>query len=146
MYSHVLTWIDCSNESRRTVASVARHFTPVTNCKVTLVAVISPSATAPERAKKLEHAREALRQTGELLHKKGVFSWKKVVEGKDPVVAVAEESRQSVNPYDLIIVGTHQTRIEDAEPPCLGSLADRLAQRVTLPVLVVPEGPPMPPK
>ena len=142
MYSHVLTWIDCSNESRRVAAAVARHFTPVTNCKVTLVAVISPSQTVAERTKKLDHAREALHQTSEILHAKGVFSWRKVVEGKDPIIAVAEESRQTENPYDLIVVGAHQTRIEDVEPPCVGSQADRLAQRVTLPLLVVPEGPP----
>jgi nucleotide-binding universal stress UspA family protein len=143
VYTHVLTWIDCSNEARREVAYVAQHFTPITNCRVTLVAVISPSQTEAERAKKLDHALGALRETGEILHAKGIFSWRKVLVGKDPIAAVSEESRQTENPYDLIVVGTHQMRLEDIEPPCFGSPADRLAQRVTLPLLVVPDGPPM---
>jgi nucleotide-binding universal stress UspA family protein len=140
MYSHVLAWIDCSQDARREAAFVARHFACIPTCRVTLVATISPSTTDAERQGKLNHAQDALRGAAALMLWTGVVADRQIVEGKDPVAAVAKESCQTINPYDLIVVGTHQTRIEDIEAPCQGSLVDRLAQRVTLPVLVVPDG------
>jgi len=104
------------------------------------VTTISPSTTGAERQGKLNHSQDALRGAAALMLWTGVVADRQIVEGKDAVAAIAKQSRQTVNPYDLIVVGTRQTRIEDIEAPCQGSLADRLAQRVTLPVLVVPDG------
>lgn len=143
MYRHVLTLIDCTDEARRTAQAIARRFGPMETCRITLVAAMTPTPEGAEaiREKKVRHAQEALKGVGDILRGYGIPTRKRIVEGNDFAEAVAEESRDTVLPYDLIVLGAYQARPEDDELPCRGSLVDQISQRVSLPVMVVPTPP-----
>jgi len=138
MYRHVLIPVDCSEDARRAVPALAKYLSEMMSCRATLVAAISPTPFAELHDKKVAHAREALRSVSALLREYGVYTNGRIIEGEEVSVAVEEESRLTSEMYDLILLSTYQTRPEDEENPCAGSLADRLSRRVDIPVLVLP--------
>ncbi len=56
----------------------------------------------------------------------------------DLAAAANQEAQRTDAVYDLILLGTHQTRQEDFDLPCAGSLADRICANTTVPVLILP--------
>jgi hypothetical protein len=60
------------------------------------------------------------------------------VENGDLATAVTLESRRPGDAFDLILLGTHHTRQEDYDQPCIGSIADRIAGKVKQPILILP--------
>lgn len=140
MYRHVLYLIDCTPETRREATGVAKHLAGVTNCRMTLVAHVTPAPSAEFREKKAAHAEEALKAIKDQFRNCGCYTRTLVLEGEDIAPLLAEEAyagRDRWN-YDLIVLGTHQTRPEIDELPCRGSVADRVAQHTDLPVLILP--------
>jgi nucleotide-binding universal stress UspA family protein len=138
MYRHLLVPIDCSDDSRRLMVTLARFATPHIPCKVTLVASVTPTDDEGLRKARLNHALTALHGLHDILHQYGVWSRTRVLESEDHIGAISEEATDTREQYDLLVLGTHQTRIEDWDAPCQSSFADRLSQRSHLPVMVLP--------
>ena len=138
MYRHVLALIDCTDDARREALEIVRQFAPEPTIRVTVAAAVTPTDDPELRRKKQEHARGALRGIGDLLSAEGIYARQRVVEGADAVEAVLAEVARPFECYDLIVLGAHQARVEMDESPCAGSLADRLARRAAVPVLILP--------
>jgi nucleotide-binding universal stress UspA family protein len=145
MYRHILTLIDCTDESRRLAQAVADYFALQTLCKVTVAACVSATpdgAPAEVRTKKVEHAEEALQGAYDILLRSGIMARRRLVlEGDDFAASVAAAADNPDQGYDLIVLGTHHARVEEFEPPCRGSIADAVIRRAPVPVLVLPTGP-----
>jgi nucleotide-binding universal stress UspA family protein len=142
MYRHALIPIDCTDDARQMTQALARFLGPIPACRATLVATITPSPYPEIQQKKIAHAEEALRAMGKLLYGYGVFATQRVLEATDgePASAVAAEANTSDQLYDVILLGTYQTR-PDEDEPCTGSLADKICRRANVPVLVLPTCP-----
>jgi nucleotide-binding universal stress UspA family protein len=141
VYRHALIPIDCSEEARQAIVRMVGYLGSVPACRVTLVAAVTASPLEEIRQKKLDHAYEALRTVGKLLHGYGIYATQRVAEaeeGADPALGIVNEANRSDERYDVILMGTHQTRPDDEEQPCAGSLADKICRRVRIPVLVLP--------
>jgi nucleotide-binding universal stress UspA family protein len=138
MFRHLLVPIDCTEDSRRLAAALAQFAAPMVPCKITLVAAVTPIEDEVLRSKRRHHADSALIAIHHRLQEDGIWTRTRVVEGKDHIAAFVAEGAQAKELYDLIVLGTHQTLPESLEAPCLGSFADRLSQRTSLPVIVLP--------
>jgi nucleotide-binding universal stress UspA family protein len=141
MYRHALIPIDCSEEARQAAVRMVGHLGSVPACRVTLVAAVTASPLEEIREKKRDHAYEALRSIGKILHGYGIYATQRVAEaaeGGDAASGIIAEANRPDERYDVILLGTHQTRPDDEEEPCAGSLADKLCRRVNIPVLVLP--------
>lgn len=141
MYRHVLIPIDCSPDTRVAAPQLAEFLAPLVPCQVTLVAVTSPAATEEQQHDKINHARQALQEIGGIFADSGVYTRYRImegIEGGDMATALATASYGTLTPYDLILLASHNTRQEEFDLPCSGSLADRICGRVNLPVLVLP--------
>jgi nucleotide-binding universal stress UspA family protein len=139
MYRHLLVPIDCTDSSRHLVQRIARFATPLIPCRITLAAAVTPTQDSELRGKRRRHANDALRSLHQQLLHEGIWSRTCVVEGDDHAAALAAEAANSTELYDLIVLGTYQTRQEDFDAPCKGSFADQLCARTRLPVLVLPD-------
>ena len=141
MYRHVLIPVDCSPESRRAASELARFLVPLVPCRVTLIAATSPARSEDERRGKARHASEAVRAIRDIFAESGVYTTKRIAEGVedgDLAAAANQEAQRTDAVYDLILLGTHQTRQEEFDLPCAGSLADRICANATVPVLILP--------
>lgn len=141
MYRHVLIPVDCSPDTRRSAPELAAFLSPMVPCQITLVAATSPSPTEEQRLDKKKHAREALQAIGDIFSESGVYTRRQIVEGVengDMATAVAQESRRPGTSHDMILLATHHTRQEEFDLPCSGSMADRISQKVNIPVLILP--------
>jgi nucleotide-binding universal stress UspA family protein len=137
MYQHVLVPIDCTDGSRHLAQSLIRFM--AFPCRITLAATITPTPDRELQAKRQRHANDALRSVQQLLLEGGIWTRSCLVEGSDTAMALATEAKNTAERYDMIVLGTHQTRTEDFEAPCKGSFSDQLCARTHLPVLVLPE-------
>jgi nucleotide-binding universal stress UspA family protein len=137
-FRHILGPIDCSDDSRRLAASLVEFATLLVPCKITLIAAVTPTDDAELQGKRRNHANTALLKLHAQMQQYGIWTRTRVVEGEDPIAAFVAEGAQTKEIYDLMVLGTHQTLPEDMEAPCRGSFADRLCQKTTLPVLVLP--------
>jgi nucleotide-binding universal stress UspA family protein len=138
MYHHVMVPIDCSDDARNEAYSIASHLATMEGTLVTIAAGITPSFDSTFRAKKVEHARVALRAIGDILDERGIRSRHLIVEGADVAQALADEAYSIDQQYDLFLLGVHQTRPEFDDAPGLGSFADQLARCTHLPVMILP--------
>jgi nucleotide-binding universal stress UspA family protein len=139
MYQHALVPVDCSEDARHAALDIVSYLDAMTYCQVTLVATISKSPDAEIRDKKVKHAQEALEGLHGFLHNNyGVFTRCRILETSDPAAAIAKAATQSETPCDVIVMSTYQTRTEFDDSPCQGSLVDRVSQRATIPVVVLP--------
>lgn len=141
MYYHAFVPVDCSEQARRSVRALARYLATMPVCKVTLVAATTPTASAEMRALKREHAAAALRAMRALLHTFGVYAVGRIVEGEDPIAAMAAETENLDDRFDLVLLTTYQVRPEREDFRCRGSLADQLCGRIHIPALVLPVDP-----
>jgi nucleotide-binding universal stress UspA family protein len=140
MYRHILVPIDCSHEARQAMMQVIHYFANQHIVKITLAATVTPAPDSQIQAKRIAHAEEALDAAGKILGQYGVYTRRIVVQGDDPSAALADVSRDPRALYDMIVMGAYQARLEDFEMPCQGSLVDRLSQKVSIPVMVLPAG------
>jgi nucleotide-binding universal stress UspA family protein len=138
MYRHVLVPIDCTDASRHFVQRLARFVAPLVPCRVTLAAAVTPTQDGQLRDKRQRHAEDALRCLHQQLLQEGIWSRYCVVEGEDHAAAVAAEGTNPRELYNLIVLGTYQTRQEDFDAPCKGSFADQICARTNLPVMILP--------
>ena len=141
MYRHILALIDCTDDARTEAIQIARQFASEPTTRITIAANVTPTDDPALRRKKQEHARGALHAIGDLLTGEGMYARKRVLEAEDAVDAVLAEASRPQECYDLIVLGAHQARPEMDEMPCRGSLADRLALRASVPVMVLPSRP-----
>ncbi len=141
MYQHILVPIDCTDASRNLVPLLAHFVAPLIPCRVTLAVTLTPTPTQNSELhdKRRRHASDALHSVQQLLLQEGIWSGCCLVEGSDPAAALAAEARNPAELYDLIVLGTHQTRPEDLEAPCRGSFADQICACTSLPVLILPQ-------
>lgn len=138
MFSHLLVPIDCTDDTRRLAEHLTRFVIPLVPSKLTLAAVVTPTDDPVLRGKRRRHAEAALLTLHTMLLNHGVWARTRVLENEDHAAAYAIEGARDEEKYDLLLLGTHQTRPEDLEAPCRGSFADQLCQRTHLPVLVLP--------
>src|SRR6476661_3131390 len=110
MYQHLLVPIDCTDDSRHLAQRVARFAAPLIPCRVTLTAAVTPTEDGDLRNKRRRHANDALRSLQQLLVQEGIWSRSCVLEGADHAVTVAAEANNASERYDLIVLGTYQTR------------------------------------
>lgn len=148
MFHHIFSLVDCTPESQRLALHLVQLAYPMSSCQVTLAAAVTPTTDPELRTKRRQHAEDALMQLHDQMKNYGVWAHVKVIEGEDHAAAFVEAAKEA-RPntlYDLIVLGTHQTLPEDPEEPCIGSLADRIARRTDLPMLILPSRNPMPVK
>lgn len=141
MYRHVLIPVDCSPDGRRAASDLAQFLAPLVPCRATLLAATSPARSEEESREKARHAREAVRAIADIFAESGVYTTQRIAQGVDEgdlAVAANRESQRTAAVYDLILLGTHQTRQEEFDLPYMGSLADRICANVTIPVLILP--------
>lgn len=141
MYRHVLVPIDCSQDTRLAAPQLAQFLSTMVPCQVTLVAVTSPAAIEEERFDKMRHARQALHSVADVFTNSGVYTRQRLVENTengDMATALKSILNSSQIPYDLILLASHNTRQEEFDLPCPGSVADRICSKVNIPVLVLP--------
>jgi|GEM_PF-5580803 Universal stress protein UspA and related nucleotide-binding proteins len=139
MYRHILALIDCSDDARREALQIVRQFASEPTIRITIAASMTPAPSPEIRQKKVEHAQSALRTIGDLILREGIYTRRRLLEAEDVVDAVLAEVAKRSEGYDLIVLGAHQTQVEFDDQPCRGSLADRIAQRSPLPVMILPE-------
>lgn len=137
MFNHVIVPVDCTAAGRRDAERIARFVAPLDGAKVTLIASITPSIDPVFRAKKVSHSEQALSEIAAIMLAHGIRTRRRVLEGRDAASALAEEAHSIDDQYDLFVLGVHQTQSEIDESPCLGSLADQLAKRTHLPILIL---------
>jgi nucleotide-binding universal stress UspA family protein len=142
MYRHILVPVDCTDDARREAHRLARYVGPMNATKVTVAATITPSPDPQIHQKKVAHANGALAAIADILHGYGIHARRRIVEGADAACALTAEEKDDLENYDLIVMGTHQTRSEIDDFPCRGSLADQIAQRTSLPIIILPGNPP----
>jgi nucleotide-binding universal stress UspA family protein len=148
MFHHIFSLVDCTPESHKLAMHLVQLAYPMSSCRVTLAAAVTPTDDPELRLKRRQHAEEALQRLHGEMKQYGVWTQAKVVEGEDHAAAFVEAAR-AARPntlFDLIVLGTHQTLPEDPDEPCIGSLADRIARRTDLPIMILPSRHPMPEK
>ncbi len=140
MFHHIFSLIDCTPESQRLALHLVQLAYPMSSCQMTLAVAVTPTSDPELRIKRRQHAEAALLRLHDEMKQYGVWTHIRVIEGEDHAVAFVAAAK-AVRPgtlYDLLVLGTHQTLPEDAEEPCASSLADRIARRTDLPMLVLP--------
>jgi nucleotide-binding universal stress UspA family protein len=146
MFHHIFSLVDCTAESQRLALHLVQLAYPMSSCQITLAAAITPTADPELSVKRRRHAEDALFRLHDQMRQYGVWTHVRVVEGEDHAAAFVEAAR-AAKPntlYDLIVLGTHQTLPEDPDEPCSSSLADRIARRTDLPIMVLPSRNEMP--
>ena len=138
MYRHLLVPIDCTEDAQHLAHGIARFASPLVPCRVTLAATITPTDNRELNSKRRRHACDALRTIGDQLLQEGIWSRSCILENKDAAKAIAAEATDTELGYDLIVMGTYQTRQEDMDAPCRGSFVDQVCAKTKLPVLVLP--------
>lgn len=138
MYRHILAPIDCTDEARREAEELAYYLGPMHATRVTLAATITPSPDPAIRAAKVRHAEGALATIASILGGHGIYTRRRVVEGADTARAVAAESQDRDERYDLIVLGRHHTCPEIDDAVYMGSAADNIAKNAKIPVIILP--------
>jgi len=138
MYRHILAPIDCSEDARRLVPDLARYISRMPSCQMTLVATVTPSPIPQINHVRQLHARETLHAMHNLFLNFGVYAFCRVAEGDDTVTATLETAHDEEELFDLIVLGSYQTRTEADDFPCEGSFADKICRKSHLPVYILP--------
>ena len=144
MYHHILVPVDCTEEAHRVAECLVPIVLKNSVCRVTVVTTYSPATDPTIRDHNLQHARAAAKEITDVLFDYGIVAWRRILGTRNPAQAIAEESRRDLC-YDLIVLGTHQTRtergemVEIRETPCQSPLATQIAERVDIPVMILPD-------
>jgi nucleotide-binding universal stress UspA family protein len=99
---------------------------------------LSPDLVERRNAGLRRRAQRALDATAARLARQGVAYTTRILEGDPVSKSIAEEARHG---YDLIAIGSRGMGMAEEDQHYLGSVAERVIRRTTLPILVFPSIP-----
>jgi nucleotide-binding universal stress UspA family protein len=145
-FRRILVPVDGSSLSLKAAAAAAR-LAKQSGASITLLTAVEPpgAACAYVSEATLTELRRGLSQAAAEILKKAAAAVtglpsppdQQVVEASPTAAIVAEANRG----YDLVVMGSRGLGLHASERDFLGSVAERVLQRVDCPVLVLPEHP-----